>query len=360
MAENKSENIDDFDKMLSDILEGESLKSDNEQMSEEKSFDRNKKYWVEADSEPKKTNKSSTTIKNKTTKPANKKVGTKKISTTKAKQANGKSEPQKPKVKVGTVIKTMLFTIFCFLCSFCFVVICLTPIAPNVVLRAFDYVGAKNATYLVYKRVYERHKTNENLYNVIQLAIERKEYEDMEQYIEIMVQGDKFSNFANKVDEKNKLALGEMYSIYANSYESYLRGNWVLALYKNDNKLSAKMLAIDSVEGTVTELYVYVKCIEGDENLTNIQKETELKTLQTRYNMVDMLKIKLDSLQDEYSMATTSSGKLVAINQKILILDIIITIGANSLKEDELTDFKSERIALNTEASNILKQLKEV
>ena len=59
-------------------------------------------------------------------------------------------------------------------------------------------------------------------------------------------------------------------------------------------------------------------------------------------------------------MATTSSGKLVAINQKILILDIIITIGANSLKEDELTDFKSERIALNTEASNILKQLKEV
>ena len=32
MAENKSENIDDFDKMLSDILEGESLKSDNEQM----------------------------------------------------------------------------------------------------------------------------------------------------------------------------------------------------------------------------------------------------------------------------------------------------------------------------------------
>ena len=47
---------------------------------------------------------------------------------------------------MGTVIKTMLFTIFCFLCSFCFVVICLTPIAPNVVLRAFDYVGAKTGT----------------------------------------------------------------------------------------------------------------------------------------------------------------------------------------------------------------------
>lgn len=355
MAENKSENIDDFDKMLSDILAGENIKTEDEETQEGKAFDRNKKYWVEAD-KPSKTNESSTASKNKR-KPANKKDSTNKISTTKANSANSKTEQKKPMVKVGTVIKTMLFTSFCFLCSFCFVVICLTPIAPNVVLRAFDYVGAKSATYLVYKRVYERHKTNENLYNVIQLAIERKNYEDMEKYIEIMVQGDKFSNFANKVDEKTKIALGDMYSVYANSYESYLRGNWVLALYKIDNKLSAKMLAIDSVEGTVTELYVYVKCIESDENLANIQKETELKTLQTRYNMVDMLKIKIDSLQDEYSMATTDSGKLVAINQKILILDIIITIGTNSLKEEELADFKAERIALNTEANNILNNL---
>ena len=352
MAENKSENIDDFDKMLSDILEGESVKTDNDSEIEEKPFDRNKKYWVEADNEPKKSTQISTKNKRKS---INKKTNSNNLSTSK-----NQSEPQKPKVKVGTVVKTILFTMFCFLCSFCFVVICATPIAPNIVLRAFDYVGAKNATYLVYKRVYERHKTNENLYNVIQLAIERKDYEDMEQYIETMVQGDKFSNFANKVDEKTKVALGDMYSVYANSYESYLRGNWVLALYKNNNKLSAKMLAIDSVEGTVTELYVYVKCIENDENLTNIQKETELKTLQTRYNMVDMLTIKLDSLQDEYSMATTSSGKLVAINQKILILDIIITIGTNSLKEEELANFKTERIALNTEANSILKELEGV
>ena len=342
MQKDNSNELEDFEKMLNDALIDSGENGEKEQ---EEQFDRNKKYWVQAECPEEKKKGEGTSVKKNKSK--NKKEN----------KNNAKSDPQKPKVKVGTVIKTAFFTVFCFLCSFCFLIVCLTPIIPNTILQAFNYVGAKSASYLVYKRVYERHKTNENLYNVIQLAIERKNYEDMEQYIEIMVQGDKFSNFAKKVDEKTKVALGELYSVYANSYESYLRGNWVLALYKNNNKLSAKMLAIDSVEGTVTELYVYVNCIKNDQNLTELQKEAELKTLQTRYNMVEMLKVKLDSLQDEYSMATTPSAKLIAINQRVLILDIIITIGTNTLKEEELGEFKRAKEELTVEADAIKTEL---
>ncbi len=190
------------------------------------------------------------------------------------------------------------------------------------------------------------------------MAINRLDYEDMADYIEIMMNGDNFSKFAKKIDAETKNALGEVYSIYANSYESYLKGNWVLALYKSGNTLSAKALALDSIDGSVRELKVYVDCIQGDENLSDNQKKTELLTLQSRFKLVDRLKDRLAGLDDEYSMETTDGGKLVAINQKILILDVIMAIGEFSLNEDELEAFEISRLDLKAEAGEILTKLK--
>ena len=262
----------------------------------------------------------------------------------------------KPKVKKGMVTKTAFFTIFVIITSMAFLIISLTPTCPSFVLKAFEYIGADNAYYTVYKRIYNRNRTDENLYNVIQLSINRKEYEDMEYYINIMLSSNSFSKFARKVDDATKVALGEKYSIYANSYESYLRGNLVLAMYKRGETLSAKMLAIDSVEGAVRELYVYVDCIKQDTSLTAKQKETELYTLQSRYKLVDMLKDKLATLDDEYSMATTDGGKLVALNQKLLIGEIILSIGEYSLNEEELNFYNEEVNNYKTEIIQLQQQ----
>ena len=269
---------------------------------------------------------------------------------------DAKKVASKPKVKKGMVTKTAFFTIFVIITSMAFLIISLTPTCPSFVLKAFEYIGADNAYYTVYKRIYNRNRTDENLYNVIQLSINRKEYEDMEYYINIMLSSNSFSKFARKVDDATKVALGEKYSIYANSYESYLRGNLVLAMYKRGGTLSAKMLAIDSVEGAVRELYVYVDCIKQDTSLTAKQKETELYTLQSRYKLVDMLKDKLATLDDEYSMATTDGGKLVALNQKLLIGEIILSIGEYSLNEEELNFYNEEVNNYKTEIIKLQQQ----
>ena len=103
-------------------------------------------------------------------------------------------------------------------------------------------------------------------------------------------------------------------------------------------------------------MYVYVDCIKQDTSLTAKQKETELYTLQSRYKLVDMLKDKLATLDDEYSMATTDGGKLVALNQKLLIGEIILSIGEYSLNEEELNFYNEEVNNYKTEIIQLQQQ----
>lgn len=334
MAENSSEEME-FDKLFEDIL-SENPKSVDEKMD---AGDFNK---------VKKQNN-----KQKRLKPAK----LKKKTALKTNQ-NEKNNKNKSKFDVGSIFKTALMTVFCMVVCAGFLVVSLSSVAPDLMIKTFEYVGAKDAVYTIYKRKYNRDHSNENLYNVIQISINRLEYEDMANYIELMMNGDKFNKFAKKIDEETKKALGEVYSVYANSYETYLKGYWVLGLYKSGNTLSAKALALDSIEGSVRELYVYVGCIQDDESLSENQKKTELLTLQSRFKLVDMLNGRLSSLDDEYSMATTEGGKLVAINQKILILDVILAIGQYSLNDEEYEVYDLMREELKLEAGSVLDRLK--
>lgn len=335
MAENNAEDLE-FDKLFEDIL-NESPKSVDEKI-DNGDFKKVK--------EPKKKNQA---------KKQNKNLPQKQVKT---KEEKSKDEKKKNSSFGKIIFKTIFYTLFCLATTLSFLAVSLSSVAPDLMVKAFEYVGAEDVVYTIYKRKYNRNNSNENLYNVIQMAIDRKDYQDMSEYIEIMMNGDTFAKFAKKIDEETKKALGEVYSIYANSYEAYLKSNWVLALYKSDNTLSAKALALDSIDGSVRELKVYVDCIQEDENLSDNQKKTELLTLQSRFKLVDRLKDRLAGLDDEYSMETTDGGKLVAINQKILILDVIMAIGEFSLNEEELASFESSRSDLTAEASEILTKLK--
>ena len=228
------------------------------------------------------------------------------------------------RVSAKMIVKTIFMTIFTIACTIGFSVMAMTSVCPKVTIEVFDYCGFDDANYLVYKRVYARDATNENLYNVIQLAINRKEYEDMEKYIKLMLEGDNFSKFAKHIDGETKKALGEEYSVYVDNYEGYLRSELTLALYNNGNSLEAKMRAIDSAHDDAREMYVYVACVASDKNLTDLQKKTELATLKSKYGIIDELNSLLQELEEVYDLATnTDYDKVSVLEQRIKVAEIL-------------------------------------
>ena len=170
----------------------------------------------------------------------------------------------------------------------------------------------------------------------------------MEEYIKIMLDWDNFAKFAKAIDKETKKVLGESFSIYADSYESYLRGELTLALYKNGNVLEAKMRAIDSLFVDAQEMYVYANCIADDENLIDNQKQTEFNTLESRYGVDEQLKSRLEELNDE-SLATDKYAKISVLEQKIKLSEIRIIIANYISNEESVNEIKAQIKAWNEE-----------
>jgi hypothetical protein len=246
------------------------------------------------------------------------------------------------------ILRTAFVTILAMIGGIGFVLVSMSAVCPQVVSKAFDFCGFDDANYLVYKRIYAREKTNENLYNVIQLSINRKEYADMEEYIKIMLDGDNFAKFAKAIDKETKKVLGESFSIYADSYESYLRGELTLALYKNGNVLEAKMRALDSLFVDAQEMYVYANCIADDQNLIDAQKQSEFNSLKSRYGVEDQLKSLLEELNDE-NLATDNYAKISVLEQKIKLSEIRIIIASYDANVENSGAIKEQIKAWNEE-----------
>ncbi len=266
-------------------------------------------------------------------------------------QAGETENSVKPAKKISArlIIKTAFITILSIVGSIAFIIVGMSAVCPRVVAKGFEYCGFDDAHYLVYKRIYARERTNENLYNIIQLSINRKDYEDMEKYIKLMIEGDNFGKFSKKIDEKTKERLGEEYSIYADSYESYLCGELTLALYNNHKTLEAKMRAIDSVYGDAREMYVYVNCIAQDASLTDLQKESEISTLQNRYGVSEKLLDKIVELNDDYNLAVSDKDKISVLEQRIRIAEIREIIATYTAEEGEVEKIQEEIKAWNEE-----------
>ena len=253
------------------------------------------------------------------------------------------------------LVKTLLYLFF----AMGFVILSLCVIAPRLLTPVLTTLGCDNANYLLYKRIYKREQTNQNLYNIIQLAIENEKYEDQVEFINVMLNGDDFDSFCESVDKKTKEALGYRYSVYVDSYESYLRRHLVEALYKSGESLEAKMLAIDSAfnKGKVDDLYIYVKMIVDDEELLDMQKEAEFITLYKRYGLLDALSVKLGELEIEQSVAENNYSKVVVLEQKIKLAEIEYYIGKYN-NEASMKDLAENNIKNWTEEiKNLLNQM---
>lgn len=270
-------------------------------------------------------------------------------------QRDGASEKTEKQILTKTIILTALKTLMLGVFVLAFVLVSMSAIAPKLAIKVYGALGANDAVYMVYERDYARKRTNESLYNVLQQSISRKDYLKVEKYAKLMISGDDFKKFANKVDEASKKTLAEKYNIYSDSYEVYVRNNLLIALYKNGKNDEAKMMAINSVYQNAEELYVYVQIVLADEKLTDLQRQTELRTLHTRYGIKDELARRLAQIDPEID--TDPSQKIAALTQKLKIVELQYVLADASGDETVKAEAKAEREKIENELTTVLGEL---
>lgn len=256
-------------------------------------------------------------------------------------------QEKRPEVNVKLIVKTALITLMLVVFAFGYFVVTISAVAPKTMANTFASLGFNKTSYLVYKRVYAREKTNENLYNVIQLSISRKNYKDMEYYIDLMLSGDNFNKFSAKVDEETKKVIGEEYNSYINSYANYLASQYTIALYNNGKILEAKMIAIDSLDpnSSASAFYAYTDCVMNDKNLLESQKTREFRTLKNKYGCISELNARLAELDADDTSTLSKVEKIEILEQKIRLNEIMYRIGKYT--EDEVMAETSESAITN-------------
>ena len=233
-----------------------------------------------------------------------------------------------------TIIHTVLVTLSALIGAVAMFLISISVVAPFFAVKVYDTFGAKKISYIVYQRVYEREKTDENLYNVLQASINMKDYENIEKYAQEMLEDSTFQTFSKKIDEATKKKLDKKYSVYADSYESYVRKWLVIALYENGKTDEAKMKAINSVyDSDGGEMYEYVRMLKEDKDILESERVRELRLLRDRYDVWKKLEEKQVEL--ELGAYTDNEKKLVVLEQKIKIAEVQYCLSEATGNEEE-------------------------
>ncbi len=258
-------------------------------------------------------------------------------------------------------LKTALKTLLALLFVSGFIVVSLAVVAPRKTMQAYDAMGLTKVSYLVQKRLYYRSSTNENLDDLIQRAIDTNNYADQVKFIKILQAKDDYSDYVQKVDKSIKTILGERYSVYADSYDIYLKRHLVIALYKTGEVEEAKMLAIDSVFESlsigVDEMYVYVNLVNDDKNLDEITKQAEFTKLYNRYGLMDMLDKDIQLIDAYLVESVKDVDKAVLLDQKVKIAKIQMIIYENVGDADKLATSSENYNKWASEAKQSMEEL---
>ena len=124
-----------------------------------------------------------------------------------------------------TVIKTALITLFSVLFSFVIVYISISFISPKTLGRAYKDLGNYGLTVKYFEKQYNKTKSCEDLYELIVVLDENKDYLLAKKYSSAMTERTDYINFCSVKDAEiiNGISTNEfVYSKYviASSYES--------------------------------------------------------------------------------------------------------------------------------------------
>ncbi len=181
------------------------------------------------------------------------------------------------------IIKTSIITVLSVLVAAILLVTTLCIFAPKTVSDYFYSVGNGNLSVSYMEKAYNKNKSADNLEELIFKANENEDYSRVVKYSEIFINREDFTSYANN---KPSVA-GQM------TYEEYVYGNYVIALYNTGATKEVIFAVADkTVESEYSEYSAYSSLIYGVD-ITDVEFLTvlsdKLLDLKTNYPENDNL-----------------------------------------------------------------------
>jgi len=172
------------------------------------------------------------------------------------------------------ILKIFGYTLTAIVFAFFYIISVLLVFNPRSAAKIFEVIGSDSAVTICYEQEYRKNPTNENLYNVIQQAVQTEDNDRVEKYCYQLMNSKSYTDFENEINQVFRAKVGKAKIAYVYDVDSYLTSVYVKALYTHDNKDYARQefhlrdLQRDDHPYTIS-LVTYVNCFYEDENKTD-------------------------------------------------------------------------------------------
>ena len=199
-------------------------------------------------------------------------------------------------------VKFFFLTLFGLVAIFCEMFLIIPILSPKTALNIYKTAGLNKAALATSERIYKKNNKIENLYNLVLLADELNDSENLLKYSKIMLEREEFSAFSAAFDKYAIEHADKDKQYLVASLKSYLIGIRIEYLYKKNADLAfvEAIKSFDESDFNVFYFPKFIDCILVDKNLTNAQKaqtianlasdsvtykdKTIIELLQERYN----------------------------------------------------------------------------
>ena len=192
--------------------------------------------------------------------------------------------------------------------------------SPRSTIDFFDGIGERNVSYAIYQKIYEKSENNEDLYNVLNRAINNEQYKDVEKYCLSMLDAD--DEFFVAVDNATLIAVGKKNAVYMSSYKSYVKANLIRADYKLNKVNRAKELAVLYLNnGDANAMLEYIYEVKNDKKLDENQKNSLINILKDE-GVIQVANALLSSEALDVSKVKDDFEVAVILNTRIKLNEI--------------------------------------
>lgn len=270
---------------------------------------------------------------------------------TRNKKIYNKSMKQENYTKI--IVKTALKTILLVVGFVCLVFASLFTFMPEKLSGVYGNLGMKNAQIAAMQRVYEKSDENGDLYNLVQLCLSNKNYDQAKKYILKLRARKNYSQFVEAVDSTSIEKATKDEVAYVVSLDVYLAGQLLMCEYKLGNKDLAKEMAMNDLS-SIDNKFSFLFSVYYDEVMTDLDMSIgSAKNILMEIYRTEGVKVKLKDKFDaaDYTLESDQRLKIACVYTQINILKTRRNLA--SFVGEDVSDLTSQI----TELENVYKNL---
>lgn len=270
---------------------------------------------------------------------------------TRNKKIYNKSMKQENYTKI--IVKTALKTILLVVGFVCLVFASLFTFVPEKLSGVYGNLGMKNAQIAAMQRVYEKSDENGDLYNLVQLCLSNKIYDQAKKYILKLRARKNYSQFVEAVDSTSIEKATKDEVAYVVSLDVYLAGQLLMCEYKLGNKDLAKEMAMNDLS-SIDNKFSFLFSVYYDEVMTDLDMSIgSAKNILMEIYRTEGVKVKLKDKFDaaDYTLESDQRLKIACVYTQINILKTRRNLA--SFVGEDVSDLTSQI----TELENVYKNL---